>query len=72
MNGSQPTDQLMPQEVLPRRDAGRDLERYLALVRPQAVDSPRLVAGVQAVLVDLEPLEAGDARLCCVCDFCSV
>ena len=53
----------MAQEVLPRSDAAGDRERHLALVSDERVDGPFSCGGVEAVLVDLEPLEAGDGGL---------
>lgn len=55
-------DDFVPEEVLAWCDAGRDGKGDFALVRDQAVDAP-LLARVHAVLVDFEPLQAGDAAL---------
>lgn len=57
------TDDLVAQEVLAGLDTARDRERHLALVRDEPIDGPRLVRRCQAVLVDLEPLQAGHVAL---------
>ena len=64
--GGKRTDDLVPEKVLPRGDAARDRERDLALVRDELVDGPRPGGRVQAVFVDLEPLQAGHIALGCI------
>lgn len=44
-------------------DARWDGEGYLSLVGDESVDSPGVRRGVEAVLVDLEPLKSGHCRL---------
>ena len=58
----------MAEEVLASGDAARYGERDFALVRDQRVDRPLSGRGVEAVLVDLEPLKASHARLSCAGD----
>ena len=53
----------MAEEILSGGDTAWDGERHLALVCDEAVDRPSVVRYGQAVLVDLEPLQAGHGRL---------
>ena len=57
------TDHLNTEKVEARGDAARDGEGHLALVRDEAVDSPLLGRHGQTILVDLEPIEAGDGQV---------
>lgn len=52
------TDHFVAKEVLARRNARRDGEGDLALVGDHAVNAPGLIRGLQAILVDLEPVKA--------------
>lgn len=56
----------MPHQVLASRYARRNGEGDFTLVRDHAIHSPALVRGLEAVFPDLEPLESGHCRLCCI------
>lgn len=53
----------MAEEILPRLDAARNREGHFTLIGDEGVDGPFARRGVVSVLVDLEPLQAGHARL---------
>lgn len=55
--------QLSAHEVITRRDATWHGESSNTLVGNHLVDSPRSKIGIESVLIDLEPLEAGHVRL---------
>lgn len=62
----------MPQQILPGRNTTRDCERHFPFVLDHPVDAPGLIGGVQAILVDFEPFEAGYAGLESIGDLCAV
>ena len=66
------TDHFMSQEVLARRDARGDGECDFPLVRNHAINTPGLVGNVEAIFVDLEPLQPGNVRLRRVGDLGSI
>jgi len=55
-------NQLRAEEVLTRCDAARNVEGDLTLVGNELVHCP-FAARIKAVMVNLEPLQARDARL---------
>jgi len=65
-------DHFVPQEILPGRDTTRNRVRHFPFVGNHSVDAPGLVGGVQAVFVNLEPVQASHGGLEGVGDLCEV
>ncbi len=53
----------MSKQVVSRLDAGRNGESDLSIISNHSVDTPALVRCVQTILVDLEPLQAGNVKV---------
>lgn len=51
------------EEIIARRDAGRDLEIDKALVGDQLIHCPRGLVGFETIFVDLEPFQTRDIGL---------
>lgn len=63
LRGIRRTNEFHAEQVLSRSNAAWDGERHLSLIGDKSVNAP-LPTGVQAILVDLEPLQPSHGGLC--------